>query len=73
MYLLAAACLDNTLVVAVPFKVEGLSSVELDPDNSTGSMRLACRPSAPRGSRLSLFWAGVSDKGARIEVSAKQS
>ena len=25
MYPLAAACLDNTLVVAVPFKVEGLS------------------------------------------------
>ena len=56
MFLLAAVCLDNHLVVAVPFKREGSFFVELDLDNSTDIMhiRTACQPSSPGGRRLSL-------------------
>ena len=73
MFLLAEACLDHTMVVAVPFKGEGSFFVELDIDNSMHNMRLACRPSAPGGRRLSLSYAGVSDDGVRIKDSAKSS
>ena len=42
MFLLAAAYLDHTMVVAVPFKGEGSFFVKLDLDNSTHNMHLAC-------------------------------
>ena len=73
MFLLAAACLRNPSVVAVPFKGEGSLFVEYDLDNPAGNMRVACQRSAPRGRRLSLAWAGVSENGSCIEDTAKSS
>ena len=53
LYLLAVACLQNLLVVAVPFKGEGSFFVEHDLDDRMGKTRVLCRPSAPGGRRLS--------------------
>ena len=74
MYLIAVACLKNSLVVSVPFKGEGSFFLELDLDHPAGNMRLACQPSPLAGGRrLSLAWAAVSEDGARIEDSVKSS
>ena len=75
LFLLAAACLKNPWVVAVPFKGEGSLVVEYDLDNPAVNMCVAVRHSAPTGSgrRLSIVWAGVSDDGSRIEDSAQSS
>ena len=48
MYLMAAACLENTLVVAVPFKGEGSFFVKLGLDDHAGNMHTA-RRRAPLG------------------------
>ena len=74
LYLIALACLGNSLVVSVPFKGEGSLFVELDLDDPAGNIRLACQPSTPTGGRrLSLGWAAVSKDGVRIKDSAKSS
>ena len=73
MYLLAAACLDNSRVVAVPFQGKGSLFVDLDPDDRAGVMHIARRPSTPGGHRLSLSFAGLSDDGMRVEGSANLS
>ena len=73
MYLIAAACLGNSRVVAVPFRGEGSLFVELELDKYTGNTRVACQLSAPGGRRLSLIWAGLSENGSCIEDSSKSS
>ena len=72
-YLIAAACLGGTQVIAVPFQGEGSLFIELDLDDYTGNMRVARRRSAPGGRRLSLAFAGLSYDGIRVKDAAKSS
>ena len=73
VYLMAAACLESSLVVAVPFKGEGSFFIELSLDDHTGNMRIARQPSAPGVRRLSLAFAGLSEDGTHIEDSENSS
>ena len=70
VYLIAAACLGNSQVTAVPFQGEGSLFVELDLDDYTGNMRIARRRNAPGGRRLSLAFAGLTYNGMRINDSS---
>ena len=59
MYLIAAACLGNSQVVAVHFLGEGSLFVELGLDNYTGNMHIASGHRAPGGRHPSLAFAGL--------------
>ena len=67
MFLLAAACLNNSRVVAGPFQGKGSLFVDLDPDDRAGVVHIARRPSTPGGHHLFLSFAGLSDDGMCVE------
>ena len=73
MYLIAAACLGNSQVIAVPFQGDSSLFVELDLNDCTGNMRISGRRSAPGGRRLSLSFAGLSYDGMRVKDSVNSS